>query len=149
MNVDKFSKLLGIILASLAFLGFGIFFMCTSFSNPVRSTEGWILTTATVKDVQVDTDPMSMTTTYKVWITYNDESDKEHFMLYGHDKGYKVGDLIPIKYDPNDPAMFADADATTINDSPLFGYIGIGLTVVGVLIPSVFFFKEIYTKKHQ
>ena len=148
MNVDKFSKLLGIVLASLAFLGFGIFFMCTSFSNPVRSTEGWIPTIATVKDVQVDTDPMSMTTTYKVWITYNEESGKEYFMLYGHDKGYKVGDQIPIKYDPNDPTMFADADATTIN-SPLFGYIGIGLTVVGVLIPTVFFVKELSNKKLQ
>ena len=141
MNVDKFSKLLGIVLASLAFLGFGIFFMCTSFSNPTRSTEGWIPTIATVEDVQVDTDPMSMTTTYKVWITYNDESGKEHFMLYGHDKGYKVGDTIPIKFDPNDPTMFADANATTTN-SPLFGYIGIGLTAIGVLIPTVFFVKR-------
>lgn len=126
-------------------MGFGIFFMCTSFSNHVRSTEGWIPTVATVKDVQVDTDPMSMTATYKVWITYNEESGKEHFMLYGHDKCYKVIDKISIKYDPT---MFADANATTIN-SPLFGYIGIGLTAVGVLMPTVFFVKEIYNKKHQ
>lgn len=41
--------------------------MCASFSNPVKSTKGWIPTTATVKDVQIDTDPMFMTTTYKVF----------------------------------------------------------------------------------
>ena len=97
-------------------------------------------------DVQVDTNPETMTTIYRVWITYKDNDDNEHFMLYGHDRDYKIGDKILIKYDPNDPTIFADADAKTIN-GPLFGYIGIGFTIVGVLIPSIYFGVNIYKKR--
>lgn len=146
MNVDKFSKILGVVLASIAFLGLGIFFIYCTATNPEKSTEGWIPTEAVVTDVQVDTDPKSMTTLYKVWIMYYDQNGGEHPMFYGHDRGYSVGDKIQIKYDPNDPNMFADINASTIN-APLFGYIGIGLVVIGVLIPSVYVGVNLYNKK--